>query len=618
MKRMIQWVVAATLVCGLTVFTACSKDDDSDTPAATQGKLVTLPQGVVSKGYTMQTVRTVNTIDGAQTVYEKKNVQAAFDGQDVYVSGFSSSFPESFVKGTLTSAGTCRFESGQYVGEDKTGEKYVVGIMGTGDKANQLTDIECTYDPEMHILTIPEDAKFAIAESDAPSHTQVANILQNVTVMPGSFKEPSVVTPPEGLTTQQWYFTGSSDKSYCLNYGITIAFDGNDVYVLGLFNQFPQTWLRGRLEDGVIIFKKGQFLGYYKEWQEILLAVAGETSLTDLKLNYDAEKGIMLSDDCICMIDIDKKSVTDYLDQVYITRQRYVVPDPIIPPTGVTYEPYRFDFESLTVDNNKLVKDEDAVDEVFVAIDGSDFYMKLFTVNASGWAKGKIGSDGRTVTFPSLQYIGTWQGIDVHEDYYLTAFTDIGQCDFVPVDLVLDYNAEDGIISCSQLAGISSSYRLVRCFTGSVFGNARFTKKKEVAATPAAPEVDLDYNELRKFFIVNLKISLIGVNGADLLTEKLSYKLWYEKDGQQHELVFRADEQEELNTDMVEIPYRFRTNSEFAPEGNHVEIHKAFDEVLTWTKIGAQTIYRGGGEEHSSPISWFDATDFYREKELIK
>ena len=53
MKRMIQWVVAATLVCGLTVFTACSKDDDSDTPAATQGKLVTLPQGVVSKGYTM-------------------------------------------------------------------------------------------------------------------------------------------------------------------------------------------------------------------------------------------------------------------------------------------------------------------------------------------------------------------------------------------------------------------------------------------------------------------------------------------------------------------------------------------------------------------------------------
>ena len=111
MKRMIQWVVAATLVCGLTVFTACSKDDDSDTPAATQGKLVTLPQGVVSKGYTMQTVRIVNMTDREQTTYEKKNVQVAFDGQDVYVSGFSSSFPESFVKGTLTDAGTCLFET---------------------------------------------------------------------------------------------------------------------------------------------------------------------------------------------------------------------------------------------------------------------------------------------------------------------------------------------------------------------------------------------------------------------------------------------------------------------------------------------------------------------------
>ena len=124
----------------------------------------------------------------------------------------------------------------------------------------------------------------------------------------------------------------------------------------------------------------------------------------------------------------------------------------------------------------------------------------------------------------------------------------------------------------------------------------------------------MEYNELRKFIIVNLKISLFGVNGADLLTEKLSYKLWYEKDGQPHELVFRADEQKELNTDMVEFSYRFHTYSEFTPEGSHIEIHKALDEVLSWTKIGAQTIYRGGGEEHASDITWVDAASYYQEK----
>ena len=222
MKRMIQW--GLTLFCILTVFTACSNDDNTDAPSATDGKLVTLPQGVVSKGYIMQTVRIVNTTYEERTVYEKKNVQVAFDGQDVYVAGFSSSFPESFVKGTLTSTGTCRFKSGQYVGEDKTGEKYVVGIMGTGDKANQLTDFECSFDAEMHILTIPaEGATCAVAESLSPDHAEVSNILQSVTVMPGSFKEPSVLTVPEGLTTEQWYLTGSTNNDRGLNYCVTVA-----------------------------------------------------------------------------------------------------------------------------------------------------------------------------------------------------------------------------------------------------------------------------------------------------------------------------------------------------------------------------------------------------------
>ena len=170
MKRMIQGVL--TLLSILPVFTSCSDSDSLTTPSeSTQGKLVTLPQGVVSKGYTMQTVRIVTMTDREQTSYEKKNVQVAFDGQDVYVTGFSSSFPESFVKGTVTSAGTCLFKSGQYVGEDKTGEKYVVGIMDTSDKAKQLTDFECTYDPEMRILTIPEDAKFAVASGISRAET---------------------------------------------------------------------------------------------------------------------------------------------------------------------------------------------------------------------------------------------------------------------------------------------------------------------------------------------------------------------------------------------------------------------------------------------------------------
>ena len=621
MKRMIQWVVAATLVCGLTVFTACSKDDDSDTPAATQGKLVTLPQGVVSKGYTMQTVRIVNMTDREQTTYEKKNVQVAFDGQDVYVSGFSSSFPESFVKGTLTDAGTCLFESGQYVGEDKTGEKYIVGILDTGDKANQLTDFECTYDPEMRILTIPEDAKFAIAESDAPSHTQVSNIMKNVTVMPGSFKEPSVVTPPEGLTTEQWYVTGSDDKDNCLNYGMTIGFDGEDVYLQGLFKELPLTWVHGHQEGGVITIEKGQFVGYYKDWQEaILVGYDEEVTIGDITLTYDADKRIMETEDLIGFFGIDTKRVEYGFSSGYITKERYVVPDPILLPSGVTASPYRFECEILDIDDDGyLIKAGDALEEVLIGFDGNDVYFKFPHVDANGWAKGTLSPDRRTITIPSLQYCGSWQELNYpRQDYYLTGFEDKGNMEYELTDIVFDYDAQQNIISSSKTMCINSSYRVLSYYGYCIFRNTKFTKKKEIAATPVAPEVELCYNYFESFVRLQLSIPLVADDGSDLLTDKLSYIVYYEKDGGQHEMVFRAADYQGLETDMVEIPFNIDVISGIARGGVNIMLDKTLDGLFTWTKVGAKVVYHGGGEEHASDITWFDAASFYRENELIK
>ena len=621
MKRIIQW--GLTLFCVLTVFASCSESDNNSISLpvsipASQSKLVTLPEGVVSKGYIMQTARIVNTIDGGVTVYEKKNVQVAFDGQDVYVSGFSTSFPESFVKGTLSGAGTCQFKSGQYVGKDKAGEKYVVGIMGTGDKAHQLTDFECSYDAEMRILTIPvEGATCAVAESVSPSQAEVSNILQSVTLMPGSFEEPAVLTLPEGLTTEQWYVTGATNNDRGLNYCMNVAFDGQDVYIQGFFKELPLTWMHGRLENGVITIEKGQLMGYYNSWQEVSFLVDNDDGkISDLKLTYDAEKGLMTSDDTACLYDLDSKSLAYAFYEIYITKKRYVVPDPTLPPAGVAVRYYRFTYTYLDPDaeeEEEVEEDVRILDEAQFVFDGNDVYLKLFTVDANGWAKGTLSSDGKTITIPSFYYIGTWSSQVIHEDYYLTAYVDKGT-HYEAADIVLDYNAQDGSIRSSQQICISSSYRMIKLFAANIFGDAVFIEKKEVAATPAAPEVELNFNKLRKFLIVSLNIPLVAVNDVDLLAEKLSYKLWYEKDGQPHELVFRASEQEDLDTDMVEFPYFFRTRDEFVSRGGHLEVHRPLSELLSWTKVGAQTIYRGGGEEHASAITWYDATNYYQEE----
>ena len=644
--------------------TSCKSDSDETavTPSDPPGKLVTLPPGVVSKGYTMQTIKVLNTTTGERVFYDKQNVQVAFDGKDVYVAGFSPSFPESFVKGTLTDAGTCLFKSGQYVGEDKDGEKYVIGMntettssMGArasssaelGARASssavtEVIDLEFSFDPEMRILTTPDSSSadeedddpgsadeddraptLFIAESAdplTPHLTPNSPIIRSATVMPGSFKEQPFVTLPEGLTTEQWYVTGSDDKEYSLNYGVTIAFDGQDVYLQGLLKDLPLAWVHGRLANSVITIEKGQFLGYYKEWQEVLLVGYDDDEvIDDITLTYDADKRIMENDNTIGFYGIDKKRVEYGFSYAYITKERYIIPDPTLPPAGISASPYRFEYESLVKadEGDSLVKDVDGIEEVFICFDGNDVYLK-FLYDANGWSKGTFSPDHRTITIPSLQYFGSFlrEGFP-REDYYITGLVEKDNGKFELTDVILDYDAQQGIISTSNTVCINTSYRTYNPYVGLTYRNLVFTKKKEVAATPSAPEVDVNYNSNDSKIALVLTIPLVTDDGTDLLTDKLSYICYYEKDGQQHEMVFRAADYKGLETDMVEIPYNLDTDK-IVRTGADIWLSQPFDELLTWTKIGAKVIYRGGGEEHSSAITWFDAKAFYEEHELLK
>ena len=68
----------------------------------------------------------------------------------------------------------------------------------------------------------------------------------------------------------------------------------------------------------------------------------------------------------------------------------------------------------------------------------------------------------------------------------------------------------------------------------------------------------------------------------------------------------------------MEIPYNLNVISGIARGGVTIILDKTLDGLFTWTKVGAKVIYRGGGEEHASPITWFDAKTFYEENGLIK
>ena len=65
MKRIMQWVMAATLICGASVFTACSNDNN---PVAPQDK----PLPKVSKIYSSSVVKAERNVDGQWTTLNEQ------------------------------------------------------------------------------------------------------------------------------------------------------------------------------------------------------------------------------------------------------------------------------------------------------------------------------------------------------------------------------------------------------------------------------------------------------------------------------------------------------------------------------------------------------------------
>ena len=62
---------------------------------------------------------------------------------------------------------------------------------------------------------------------------------------------------------------------------------------------------------------------------------------------------------------------------------------------------------------------------------------------------------------------------------------------------------------------------------------------------------------------------------------------------------------------MTEIPYNFTDDWDIDLKGSTVYLNQGAEELMSWTKIGVQSIYRGAGEEHKSEIAWYDLEEYW-------
>jgi hypothetical protein len=239
-----------------------------------------------------------------------------------------------------------------------------------------------------------------------------------------------------------------------------------------------------------------------------------------------------------------------------------------------------------------------------VGFDGNDVYFKGLSDNtADMWLKGTLSEDGKTVTIPANQYMGTRSVLFFNFAYYFTAVDAEGAMQ----DIVLNYDAEANKFTTDQTLVLHDGKRSLG-LPYQTFYDVVITKMLEFAATPADPSIE-EFKGTGSYPSVKLNVPAKDVDGNDLIGAKLFYTLWVDIDGEEQPLVLTTADYRNLTEDMTEIPYTLDDQYDIYAGGSRVYLNMPVD--TSWKKIGVQSIYYGGGVTNKSNIVWMDLEEYW-------
>lgn len=425
---------------------------------------------------------------------------------------------------------------------------------------------------------------------------------------------PKVVELPEGAEPETWYFSASSyNDGDIKGREVAVAFYGNDIYVQGLCSVLPEAWVKGTLdaEAGTATFATGQYFGYSsdEEVESDLFLVGYDTeaqSLTDIVFYYDADAGTLTTEHLILLnAETGEIAFYDYISGATISRY---APEPAIEvPEGLETEEYSFKATSTEYSYSGDTKVNDSYStQVQVGFDGDDLYIiGICTLNPELAVKATKNAAGKYV-IPAGQYMGDYT-ITLMENtyttgYYFAAVDEDGKL----VDAVLDYDAENATFTSSQTLVLNVAKAQFK--PDMTYNNVVITKIPDTAATPADPSVvDIDFEA--EYPYVQFDIPLVDVEGNDILASKLFYTVWVVTNEDPEVFVLSADDYENIENDMTEVPYTFDDDWDIYAGGKQFYVNPT-SAVATWKKVGVQSIYYGGGECHKSNVVWYDESGY--------
>ena len=556
---------------------------------------VELPEGVEPEEYTLAASGIYPSIFGNMTLAIEETMNVAFDGNDVYLQGLSYWVPGAYVKGTLKN-GQIVVKSGQYLGTDDYGyENFLIGLGVDEDGYFEYaSEIAFDYDEETGVIELVEGTYYG--DSETYDDEGLYDYYTAAMYIPGALEIPEAVVVPENLQAETWYLVAKGGTA-ARGEEVKVGVDGSDVYVQGLCRELPEAWVKGTIEDGVATFETGQYLGEYVDeeygdtYNVFFLGYeydeeTDEETITDVEFAFDNEAGIMTTDQWLVFNTKQLViSALSYYYDVTITRDIPDLPKALEAPEDLVTEAYKFEgFDTYWEED-----DEREIELGFygenhdqVWIHGLSYYVP------DAWVVGTLANG--VLTIPET-YLGIYTSYDM--DMYFSG------AEFVYDEETGTFTAEEGF----------TSYEDPDDQLWDEYIDVVLTKLNDFATTPADPTLDeCDFEHSAGYNYINATIPTVDDEENELIASKLFYIIWIEKDGVEQPYTFSADlYSRDFEEDVTEVPFSHK-GYDFFGSDNTVKVYfeDEIEELATWTKVGIQSVYYGGGERNASNIAWYD------------